>query len=433
MGVLNRCLVARLEPTCDIYDRPCPQLKPLRFGEKIKTDFDAWNKRFPEVRRRLQEDSKLLVHSEGFRSKDFLRKSFVKREFMSNCICPECEFKIRHPRIIQAASDKVNSVLGPWMWQFSKKLSRDWSYKKPLCYASGMRNETIGDWFDYHISRIGNCQMIESDLWRMDACTGEDALRFERNVYRSYGIPDKALRVVNAQAETKGFTRFGIFYATSATRKSGDPNTSCGNSLINGSILWWALLDHGIKPHQFAIIVLGDDAAILVKRGLIDVSVVVDAYKRAGYIAKSKMHDEPRDGCFCSQHFWPTADGTVLGPKVGKLLVKAGWAHQESQNITTLRSMALGLWNCCSFIPVVNTYLSRIIQLTSGIDVEPSFLHMKHGKREHAMSPDVLTWFYRWYGLVDIGGITNTILAINRLPAIIHCEALTEWVRLDTH
>lgn len=33
---------------------------------------------------------------------------------------------------------------------------------------------------------------------------------------------------------TRGWDKFGNEYTISGNRKSGDPNTSCGNSLVNG-------------------------------------------------------------------------------------------------------------------------------------------------------------------------------------------------------
>lgn len=43
-----------------------------------------------------------------------------------------------------------------------------------------------------------------------------------------------ALATLINQGVTKGFTKFGDMYQVDGMRKSGDPNTSCGNTLING-------------------------------------------------------------------------------------------------------------------------------------------------------------------------------------------------------
>jgi hypothetical protein len=39
---------------------------------------------------------------------------------------------------------------------------------------------------------------------------------------------------MRAQLETTGFDKFGNKYTVPGNRKSGDPNTSSGNSLVNG-------------------------------------------------------------------------------------------------------------------------------------------------------------------------------------------------------
>lgn len=48
------------------------------------------------------------------------------------------------------------------------------------------------------------------------------------------GAVNLAEAVLINQGYTKGFTKFGDMYCVDGMRKSGDPNTSCGNTLING-------------------------------------------------------------------------------------------------------------------------------------------------------------------------------------------------------
>jgi len=47
------------------------------------------------------------------------------------------------------------------------------------------------------------------------------------------------------QFSTKGYGQQGLKYVVEGTRKSGDPNTSLGNTIINGlTHLFWGAVSH---------------------------------------------------------------------------------------------------------------------------------------------------------------------------------------------
>jgi protein gp37 len=49
-----------------------------------------------------------------------------------------------------------------------------------------------------------------------------------------HGVDNWATFVLMKQLETKGFDKYGNAYEIEGNRKSGDPNTSCGNTIVNG-------------------------------------------------------------------------------------------------------------------------------------------------------------------------------------------------------
>jgi len=72
---------------------------------------------------------------------------------------------------------------------------------------------------------------------------------------------------------------------------------------------------------------------------------------------------------FCSNNLYYTSEGLIFGPKPGKVLSKIGYFVQPP-NIDEkilMRGVALGLKTTCNFIPPINAYLDRILELTQGV------------------------------------------------------------------
>lgn len=428
MGLLNRCLRDRVAPVIGAWDILPPKIRHCEITE----DFEFWNSRFPLARRRQQAIARKSIVQYGYKSKaSFYRKSFVKRELTAACPCNDCkiewENKMKDPRIIQGAGNEVNAGLGPWMWAFSKHLSRCWHKFHRVCYASGMTSEDIGEWYDYHIKRIANPDFIESDFSRMDCTEGTEALKFERRVYDTFKPPRLARKALDAQLFTVGFTRSGIMYKISATRKTGDPNTSVGNSILSATTAVELMKAYGVPKTDYAIIVLGDDTVIIKNSAFVITENQVKAhYLRFGFISKPVLGADPRDATFCSQHFWPTADGTILGPKVGRSLCKLGWS--VNKNVDVL-GVALGLKNNCSAIPVLREYVAAIERICKHVSPIPSPYRIS--TRLHEPIEETYAVFSRWYGNWEEA--ERQLKSLTQIPVQIHLPCLDAWLIADNH
>jgi len=184
-------------------------------------------------------------------------------------------------------------------------------------------------------------------------------------------------QLMQANIKTAGSTLCGLKYRSPDGRKSGDPYTSVYNSVLNGLIHFFIFyveirqrIRIGIRTIKKLIkmIIQGDDNVL----SHIPVNFTIpwkEYMLRFGFDAEANTKDL-LDIEFCSNNLYPTSRGVIFGPKPGKVLSKIGFFVQPP-NIDTkqlMRGVALGLKQTCNFIPPINAYLDRILELTEGVD-----------------------------------------------------------------
>lgn len=85
------------------------------------------------------------------------------------------------------------------------------------------------------------------------------------------------------------------------TRKSGDPNTTSGNSLLNIMGHAWALHQQNIEDYSMEV--NGDDNVLYLKDEP-DVEKLKDSFTQCGF--KAGVEKKNVDNVsFCSGYFWP--------------------------------------------------------------------------------------------------------------------------------
>lgn len=308
------------------------------------------------------------VRTFGLFQKDFTRKSFVKVDLMP------APYKDSDPRLIQAVSEKAQYVLARWIIPFSKKVAKCWSFmnRKESCvtYASGYTPVQLGYWRWYVENQLGLHRFVEVDFHRWDATLNSEALKVERSVF--YGsIPDKAARrVLKMQAVTHGYTSKGYVYDSIAGRKSGDCNTSVGNSILNAITTSSFFIQ---RKQRFNLLVLGDDM-LCAFDGNLDVNEYEKHLRSFGLDPEIVVHDNGQSVSFCSAYFWHAIvngdyfhlpyhgdlDSYVMGPKPDRLLSKFGYMIKDkaiSNPEQMLRANIRGLLPHCNAIPVVRDML----------------------------------------------------------------------------
>jgi len=408
----------------------------------VDPNFYEWNDTFPPGKRRKQLLAFEHVREFGLKEKDFIRKSFVKREATVRISDEPEEYD---PRLIQGASDNYNVVLGPFMHKVSKQLASLWNVDSPTVYTSGLTSEDLGKWreqFGDHLTGV----IIEIDQSRFDAHQGKESFDLEMLLHKSCGIDQhiEAKAALNSQKKTLGYTSKGIKYAVPYTRKSGDPNTSVGNSFINGVMTRYcietAFQTMGLID-EVKMLILGDDnlsvSTIPLNHYQQDElrELLVLGFRELGFTAKVKIHTEWCQAEFCSSLFWPVKDGYVLGPKIFRRLPKLGFSiNKLSQR--QVKGLFDGAAREMAHLPVlglvVEKNLSFMTRIISG-KLPYSYQYKSLCIDKHVRTADTDEFFRERYGLTadeadaqvaECLSLCKTITTCVNLPLLDQCKSI---------
>lgn len=415
---------------------------------------EEWEKfllRYPEHLRRILDGAR--ISSRQFGKKFYEKTAMIKMEkTVGKLAVPklepsgatgevdECIEKDEiAPRIITMTSDELKANLGPPILAVHDIMKRS-----KVGYTPGKTAEELGAWFD-EASDATCSDFVEIDVSRWDARFGPILSHYEISVYERLGsrtwitpcglsVHDLLCATVNVLVKGQG-----VVYNVVATRKSGDYNTTTGNTIVNLDITWWEaslILQKAYGCINLWVIAAGDDKlqtcssnkfydvkfrtppdkwltmpeykledidpdlvtvrkwmkaktparAVLmydrVKEAIPRLAAnaidSVDESKKGntwgschealGMKTKLQVHDwaERRRASFCSGRFYPTDTGSVLGPLIGRQLLKAPWMYGHSPNEAEgwLKSVMIGNTNSWSFVPCLRVshkyYMDRL-------------------------------------------------------------------------
>nr|WRQ65266.1 polyprotein [Tolivirales sp.] len=406
ISLANRACMKVPEPTKEDWDfvirHAKREIDKIEFIDFDEGAYEKWNSKFLKNRRDDHDRARESLLLEPLTSKDFIRGAFVKREItLKGGVKPE-EFD---PRCIQGVSHRANVVLGPFMSLFAEQLHKLWNVNNKICYTSGSTAEELGGWR----ASFGEDEVtiFEIDFSRYDAHQGAECHRLELLFYIQAGIHswDDAIKVVKAQRKTIGFTAHGARYNVAYTRKSGDPNTSCGNSVLNACVADAIMTSLGL---DFRMLVQGDDNLLVVRKRFTAkqkehlYKTIVERYLKLGFVVKLKILDQWPLAEFCSSIFWPTQDGFVLGPKIGRRLPKFGVSLKRLTQ-GQIKGMLLGLLKEMDHIPVLRVYvkycLSKLKKIKTEHYVDRDSPYRVKSASKHSISEDTADFFFTRYGM----------------------------------
>lgn len=409
-AVVNRCLMEVPEPTEDVFSHInySQYIDVQNYKNTEVVTYAAWNRNFPDGRRKQHDKAYLQYQTEGLCDKDFTRNAFVKKEKYNKTNIMGVDMP--DPRLIQGVGHVSNVVLGPVMKRFSKYLSNEWSLsiskRYNLLYASGFSCEELGQWMSNLISnrepRLSIAVMgddmiavimtsdgpvfVENDFSRFDTTISRQALEFEFSIYEACGIVGDPVKVLRAQLKTTGYTTKGIRYHCDAGRKSGDPNTSCGNSLINGLV---------------SMTILRELESLIIDKPNLAEKEVAEAYLKYGFKAKTKVSKDLSKVEFCSKVFWPTNHGLVLGPKPERVLPKIGMTIKKLNNVD-VAGLLKGWWIDGGFVPGLYEYLDHASKFYDVSKAKANRIGREYSvksRAEHKSTPETEAFFFERYGV----------------------------------
>jgi hypothetical protein len=299
---------------------------------------DEWIERFPlNKRRRI---SKTL----GRRClADWIKNMFTKRELISKDV-------IKAARAITMSSDSANAILGPNIVSIGNWLKKVWDVHNVITYASGMTASDAGEWMSICLDD-GYCHFYEDDFWNYDGTIHTDWLKLEHDVYCHLLGDELFQAALQNQLGGTAYTYFGHKFTWKGGRKSGDPNTSLGNSLINATV------HYRLVPGHKRLLVMGDDIVVATKERLTteQISQVNIGLLASGFKSEFKASD-PYRLSFCSRWFWTTGSRWFLGPKIGRFVSRCGWTVRRQDDFANWFGANLhGFYGVLDF-PILRQY-----------------------------------------------------------------------------
>jgi hypothetical protein len=344
-------------------------------------------------------------------------KAFVKREKRISRIGAVPTKESFAPRLIQGRSVSVKVATGPFTWAYGKALMRTYGLDGDFMYAGGRSAEEIGSFKD-RISwqyRETACEWFAIDCKRWDRSVGPTPLRLLNQEYAFLGAPRECLLAFADRGDVRtGVTQGGIKYKRTGQVSSGDGDTSGGNSRIH-----LVLLEQLAK----AAIVSGDDALVFTD----DINGILNLYRQGDFtpIVNTKEVD------FCSSLFYPTTDGSVMGPKIGRVIGKTFHSMHKSSNgdyMPWLRGVCLSMKHTCSYVPILRVLIPRLLEISGEGKVWRDHGHQYKSMavQSHDVCDETWEFMYERYGLGE-----SDVLAIESKLRTVELGRISYPVLLD--
>lgn len=323
--------------------------------------FEDYIARFPGGARRALINELESLDRRGLRTSSFYYSAFIKAEKMM--LYSQHEYVPMRPRVIQALSRTAKVVGGPWFLNYTYALKKCWHNRNWLFYCSACTTDDFNQWFAWaHVDLAGDVIYVFTDFSKYDVTQGPEAMARETEHYRDLGLDrvkfgrQLRLAMCNSTVYAKSMR-----YSVPGTRKSGDSNTSSGNTKATGDCLGSFWKSHGLKGSVRAAL-LGDDIFMVVRHdAVIKKFGTVDNLKDQlskwaadlGYKLKIGVTADAIGAEFLSSRFYPVRVGWRFGKKPGRTLVKIGYQlHQQGRDAATYLSNFKGTLQ--SYLPTSN-------------------------------------------------------------------------------
>lgn len=275
--------------------------KHLRDIPELHPTFEDWIENAPYNQNRKKQLKLQRERGEERRSWDSC-SSFIKREFYT-------EFK--DPRTINSRVDNYKVFAGPWI----SAIEHDFCPREPSFVKGMTPQERAQRAFErVHLGSV----MFNTDFSRYESQMTKFVIKeIECQLYRRYGMPEYLLKPLYGINKC---SLSGVRYRVSATRMSGDMNTSLGNGFVNLMVNKFVAHRVGSKIKG---VVEGDDGLFACYGPMPSAQDYADVGFKITICPMSKIDE----GDFCSAKIYELADGsvwTLQDPR--RVLLKAGWS-----------------------------------------------------------------------------------------------------------
>lgn len=312
----------------------------LDFSNMEPKSYDEWSVRYSK-KRRLQLTS---ARNEYMKHRQLTKESKAIKCFLKN----ETSAKQTCPRNISPVSDTVLSIGGPYFSAIDDRLHDCPRMVKGQMV--GKRNFKTENYRYY----------VEGDFSRFDSTQSHLVMMsVNHTLYNiAFQDPDFDQIVVN-QLLAVGKTNSGVRYRTDG-RKSGDSDTSSGNSLINLFTIWLSLVN--VPAEDWDCVVEGDDSLISTNNP--DVTTYLTVVNTLGFGLKSDMYLTLEDTSFCGRHLVEYHGKVSEMCDINRTLTKFNITTSSQPNLKALLlAKAMSYYQTDKGTPIIGTLCSVLIRL----------------------------------------------------------------------
>lgn len=321
----------------------------------------------------------LGITQDSILDSEFLRKASTRKAFVkveNNLYNTPVGIKDKAPRLIQGARPEFIALVGPAFYSIQSAIKECWSTNFMACFTSSVTAVQIGEYLNVP------GQVFENDVSSWDASICTQLCELEVWLAKRFGAQRAVVDLMIANIKTHGRTTHGLTYSVNGTRKSGDPYTSCMNSVLNGLLhiycFWKAGISVDTLRKSLRMCVQGDDNIMVYPKWMKPrFNLLLDlGFKSDNLYRKSLLEAE-----FCSNRFYVHDGGYVLGPKIGRVLSKFGHFSDLPVHLDVLgvlRGVAMGYKHCASYVPGLGQLMNQVINDTSGhLEIFPKIYDFK--------------------------------------------------------
>nr|QJI53489.1 MAG: RNA-dependent RNA polymerase [Riboviria sp.] len=244
------------------------------------------------VRKRRYRQAAVILRTEGLQPKHATVRMFVKPDRH-----PVGDIGGKDPRAIQYRSPEFNVALSAYIKPFEDSIYPSVNYgvvSGTRVIVKGMNNRQRAELLLHKIDSFRRPKFVLLDHSRFDSTINMEHLKTTHSKYQRAFQSRSLAGLLRKQLHNKGWTKHGIKYRTTATRMSGDPDTACGNSVVNADCLFGAITRSGITKYDF--ILDGDDSVVILEE---EDNIDHTIFGRLGFKTKMEVVHYLEDVEFC--------------------------------------------------------------------------------------------------------------------------------------
>jgi len=161
-------------------------------------------------------------------------------------------------------------------------------------FAKSMSSFALGALFRKAYELFDKPYILMMDHSKFDASLSRELIEIvEHGLYSQFTSDLNFLTALKSQLRNKCYSKHGIRYACEGRKMSGEYNTSCGDSIVNLSIIMHAMETSGVRYHP---LINGDDSVVICES---NPNLTPDDFKRYGMKTEVLYGTEFSDIEFC--------------------------------------------------------------------------------------------------------------------------------------